>query len=201
MRVSGLVAASALHWSATAVAFFLVAKLRMPFGIWSFHGVFAMKAGTSFHTENSSCVMSFSLVDSGIAHVVVDLGEGTDGLTKSTLRLLELGPVGGEGTKLVVHLIQLGVDGVQNVDENSKSKAHVVFLSTTLLIYQIRPKMSIGTSILFVDGPFSRLVRVFGLRITENEVDPLGGSAGTAENVLDAFAIRLDVVAAMRFVA
>ena len=61
--------------------------------------------------------------------------------------------------------------------------------------------MSIGTSILFVDGPFSRLVRVFRLRITENEVDSLGGYAGTTKHVAHAGSISLDVVAAMRFVA
>jgi hypothetical protein len=66
------------------------------------------------------------LVDSGIAHLVIQFNEGTNGLTKLTFGFLKLGAVLGMSTKLVVNLIQLGFGQIHEVDDDSKSEAHVV---------------------------------------------------------------------------
>jgi hypothetical protein len=70
------------------------------------------------------------LVDSGIAHRVVQFGKGTNGDTKLALGFLELGPVNRISPKLVLNVVKLIVNVVQDVDEDSKSKAHLDFLST-----------------------------------------------------------------------
>ena len=54
---------------------------------------------------------------------------------------------------------------------------------------------------LLVDGPFSRLVRIFRFWVTKNEVDPFGVWSTATKHVAHAGSISLDVVAAMRFVA